>query len=521
MNLYEVLSVLRRAAKDPNVNRIILHLNNYSGGFATSQELGESLANTREQGKEVIAVASYFLSVPQYLLATYADQIYLPDGGGVFLSGLSAGQLYLGSALKQLGISMHEFRTGPYKTAGEELTRNNMSDGEKEQLQVMIDTLWRHFRQQVMQNRNLSQEQFNRAFDLEQIANSYEGDPSDAALDMGLIDSIIPYYEEDYESSAYERFFLSPSDAQMHGWQYLQSWDSTEEEKENHIRIAVINVNGAIINSNEDGSVSPNNVSEQLEHLQETADALIVRVNSPGGVPDASEAIRSMFVNSSFKKMYVSMGNVAASGGYWVAMQDASIWASPYTITGSIGVVSVFPTVEEALKKLSINYDFVQTPGNITAAGLFKSPNNELTSLLRAVQGKIYSDFLNLVARERDLELKRVKQLAQGRVWMAEHALENQLVDQLGTLQELAEHIREESDAATYSLHYYQPKLNFFDYVQNLLASRAAQVSLLQAHPAVALLLNEIKSRAYPLWHKIINQDYRPETFVWCNLCLN
>lgn len=475
----DVVEAVEKAAKDDAIQSLVLKLDYLvHAGISHTLEIAAALETFRQSGKPVIAVGDYFTQ-SQYLLASYADEIILHPLGGVGIEGYSVYQNYYAEMLEKISVNMHVFRAGKHKSAVEPWLRNDMSPGEKQVTRAWLDDLWGQYTRVVEGNRDLSAGSVQSYVEgLAQRMVAGDGDQAKDALEMGLADRIMSRTEaneylvglvgaqdEDgrYEAVPFEH--------------YLWHRQMTALPKTGKARIAVITAQGNMLPGEQPpGDIGGDSLARLIRNTaaEDNVEALVLRVNSPGGSLFAAEVIREQVqaVRAEGMPVVVSMGPVAASGGYYIAAGADQIWAQPTTITGSIGVFAAFPTVEELMQRGGIHTDGVGTTSLAGALRLDRPLNPQLAQALQSGVGHAYDTFLQIVADGRDLPLERVDALAQGRVWSGEDAVDAGLVDSLGGLAQAIAAAAELAGVQDYKVDYRDESLTPSQQLVQQLAER-------------------------------------------------
>lgn len=438
--VYDTVRMVDSAAKDGRISGIILKLDHLQGGgLSKMQEIGSALTRFRATGKPVIAVADNY-SQQQYFLATYADEIYLHDLGHVELSGFAVYRNYFKQALDKLAVKFHIFKVGEFKDFVEPYTRDDMSAASRQHNQQWLNELWAVYSEQVETQRGLPPGTLTQFINdmAEQLAST-EGDTAQLALEMGLVDHVGSRRMRN--EALVERFGHAKDDIE-------QPLVVSQERYHQHVlrltplkqaNVALIVASGTILDGHQpEGTIGSDTLSQIIRDVRqdENIKALVLRVDSGGGSAFASEVIRSELetTREAGIPVIVSMGSVAASGGYWMAMAADQVWATPTTITGSIGVFGVFPTVEQTLSNMGIHSDGISTTDLAGEIRFDRPLSNEAANILQQGVEHIYDRFINLVADSRESTPDAVHELAQGRVWTGSKAKQLGLVDELGTL---------------------------------------------------------------------------------------
>jgi protease-4 len=452
LTLREVLVAIDAAAQDDRIAGLYLQGGfDVGAGLAAQMEIYKAIGRFRESGKPVVAYDVSWTE-QEYFLASQADTVYLNPFGEVEMNGLYAEMMYQAEALEKLGIGVQVTRVGKYKSAVEPLIRDSMSPEEREQTQRLLQDLWQTMLADTAQPRSLQPQQ------LQTIANQQGFLFGEEAKTQNLVDEIA--YEDEVlvalrgitgeqpPTEQADEDIASPEEAdafrQVSLSRYTDVADDDLQTRRASNQIALLYAEGPIVDGEAGGGfgqpqvIAGNTVARQLRQLRYDDDvkAVVFRINSPGGSATASEVIlrEVRLLQEAGKPVVVSMGNVAASGGYWIASLADSIVAEPTTITGSIGVFSLFLNLEDLGQKVGVNWDGVKTSelADIFTATRPKT-SKELAILQKAVD-QVYNEFLARVVEGRDMPLEKVAEIAQGRVWSGKSAQQLGLVDELGGL---------------------------------------------------------------------------------------
>ncbi|MDC1436764.1 signal peptide peptidase SppA [Gammaproteobacteria bacterium] len=439
--LQDLIESIEIATRDDAISAIVLQLDYLQGSALTQlQDIGKALTAFKDSGKTVYAIADN-LSQSQYYLATYANEIILNRLGAVNLEGMSSYQYYYAEAIEKLRINVHIFRVGEFKSAVEPFELSGMSDAARENYEEWLNQSWQLFIDDISQQRNLNSEQFNNYINSpDQQLALFDGDTAAMALDFGLVDQVSSRPEM-------RNYLIDRIGLDAEGSSFIQV-PYQNYLAERHVplpaalggnQIGLIIASGTIYDGEQSaGSIGGDTLAGLIRQAKndDNIKALVVKVDSPGGSAFASEVIRTELVDfkSSGKPLVVAMGSVAASGGYWIATAADQIWASPATITGSIGIFGIYPTFKDTLNNIGIYVDGV---GTTTQAGAYGLGMELPESTQRAIQLNVekgYERFLQIVSEARNMTPEEVDVLGQGRVWLANAALEQGLVDYLGDL---------------------------------------------------------------------------------------
>ena len=435
--LASVLNALERARDDDRIRLLVLSFDDLQGvSTAHADAIGEALTAFRAEGKEIVSYGNYYAQQP-YLMASAANAVYMHPLGQLLLPGYQIENLYFQEALEKLKINIHVFRAGQYKEFVEPYTRTDMSPEAREANSTLVATLWAHYGDKVMQRRDLDAERFDRYTQfLEQALAETDGDLARLAVEYHLVDELLTPDQARVRIGDKVGYDGNGDFRGIDFTRYLQATAEKTSSRDQRARIGVITAEGPIVMSGPvRGVIAADRLIELIREAREddAIGALVLRIDSPGGSSFASELIRQELELTQLagKPVVVSMASVAASGGYWIAATADAIVAEPMTLTGSIGVFGIFPTFEGSLGALGVRTDGVATSslGNMSPLSPLGEP---VGKVLQASTESIYTRFVNLVARGRDLTPDAVEELAQGRVWLGTKALDLGLVDQLG-----------------------------------------------------------------------------------------
>jgi protease-4 len=431
--LRDLVAVLRAARTDDKVKAVALDLDGFlGGGQASITELGAALDAFRKSGKPVVAYATGYTN-DRYQIAAHASEVWLPELGALGLSGPGGAGLYYKGLLDRLGVTANIYRAGSYKAAVEPFTRSDMSPEARENASALAGALLETWREDVVRGRPQAAAGLQRMLaDPVAMARSANSDLSKAALDAKLVDRVgsRQQYERrlaklggDDDRGGYRRIRLAAYQAQ-----------AAQREKG---PIGVVTIAGTIVDGRAGpGSAGGETIARAIRKglTDDGIKALVVRVDSPGGSAMASEEIRQALLAAKAKKLpvVVSMGSVAASGGYWVSTPGDFVFAEPSTVTGSIGVFGILPSFEGTLAKIGVGADGVKTTPLSGEPDLLRGPSPEANALIQAGIDQVYAKFLAIVAAARNKSPAEIDRVAQGRVWDGGTARQLGLVDGFG-----------------------------------------------------------------------------------------
>ena len=473
----DLLEVLETAASDDRVQDIILSLDNINGtGQAVLYDVGNALQKIQEADKNIIAVGDYFTR-SGYYLASFADEIIMNSDGLVEMDGFGRSRLFYKSFLDKIKVDFNVFRVGTFKSAVEPYLGNEMSEAAKEANLAYLDVLWSSYKDVISKNRGMTSKEIQYLVDNSDSILTEEGlSSSEAILNYGLVDKLLPrtktrsYLKELFGESDDKKSF-----AQISGYEYFRLIQSEKSVVSAEDKIAVVVARGTIVNGVQPpGTIGGDSTSRLIReaHEDENVKAIVLRVDSGGGGVFASEQIRLELLEAKEKGLTIiaSMGNVAASGGYWISANAHEIWASHNTITGSIGIFGILPTIDRALSEIGINSDGVKT-SRLDLSGDVTSPLDE--GLSKIIQSEIeygYKRFIRLVSQARNIPIEEVDKIAQGRVWAGSTALELGLVDNIGNLQMAIKRAAELAEIDEYNSYYPEQEVNWREQIFNRLS---------------------------------------------------
>jgi len=456
-SLFDIVETIRQAQADRNITGIVLALKNFAGGDQPSmQYIGKALKAFRDSGKPVYAIGDNY-SQGQYYLASFANKVWLSPQGVVDLHGFATNGLYYKSLLDKLKVSTHVFRVGTYKSAVEPFIRDDMSPAAREADSRWIGELWQNYLGTIAANRQITPQQvFPGAQGVLDGLSKVGGDTAKYALDNKLVDTLGS--SADAEKVLVKQFGWSDEDK---NYRAISMYDyPLKKPSEVGSSVAVIFANGAIMDGEETaGNVGGDTTASQIRdaRIDPNVKAIVLRVNSPGGSVSASEVIRAELAaaKAAGKPVVVSMGGMAASGGYWISTPANYIVANPSTLTGSIGIFGVINTVEKSLDELGVHTDGVAT-SPLADVSVTKALPPQVQQLMQLSIENGYQRFISLVAQARKSTPEQVDKIAQGHVWTGEDAKNNGLVDALGDFDDAVAKAAELAKLKQWHIEYYQ-----------------------------------------------------------------
>ncbi|MFP1721434.1 signal peptide peptidase SppA [Lonsdalea quercina] len=521
-SLFDVIDVIRQAKNDRNITGMVMDLSDFVGADQPSlQYIGKALREFRDTGKPIYAVGDNY-DQSQYYLASYANKIFLTPQGGIDLHGFATNNLYYKTLLDKLKVTTHIFRVGTYKSAVEPYIRDDMSPAARDADGRWINSLWQNYLTTIAANREITPQQlFPGADGLLTALRAADGDTARYALDNKLVDEVAS--RTVIEQQLIKTFGW---DAKSKDFNYTSFYDYalTDPQPDNN-QIAVIFANGMIVDGNEaPGYVGGNTTAGQIRdaRLDPKVKAIILRVNSPGGSVTASEQIRAELAaaRQAGKPVVVSMGGMAASGGYWISTPANAIVASPSTLTGSIGIFGVINTVENTLDSVGVHTDGVAT-SPLADLSMTKALPPEFGQLMQVNIERGYKNFLSLVAKSRNKTPEQVDEIAQGHVWIGSDAKANGLVDTLGDFDDAVKKAAELAKLDHHQLVWFEEDEGVLDVLFNQVRSSVYATlpdALQTLFPAPVAELSEMLRAQPSLSTKLTDPQHR---YVICLSCGN
>ena len=464
IEINKIIEAIKIAESDKNIESIVIDLSDFIGGYPSdiiyiSDTLLKFKKNTK---KSIIAIADYY-SQSSYILASTADEIIVNRNGGVSLYGWSSKRVFVKNLLDKLDIEVIQFSKGEYKSATEIFTEESMTDVSKEAIVKLQSSIWEFTSNLIEKNRNLETGKINFYIEnIDILAEDNNFDFANLALNYGLVDSLKTRSET-------EQYLSDKFPHPKQDWRYinLDQYLKTEPNNSENV-IGVITVAGTIMDGNQPrGIAGGENISLLIKNARKEKNlkALVLRVNTPGGSAFASELIREELIEIKNLEIpiIVSMGGVAASGGYWIAAETDFIFAHETTVTGSIGVAAILFNAQETAKKIGINEDGIEkTPfSSGLNNGLFlTTPSDRLINLIQGSVDRLYDNFIGIVSRGRNLSLDQVNNIARGRVWSGSDALNKGLVDAIGSFDDAINKAKDLANIEDYKIKIFDQKRN-------------------------------------------------------------
>ena len=492
--LTDILNAIENAKTDDKIKGISILKNQTGLGLAQSQAIRKKLTEFKKSGKFVVAYSD-FLTQKDYYLNSVADTVYLNPIGELDFKGLSSEVLYMKELQEKTGVKMEVIRHGKYKSAVEPYLNQEMSPENREQITVLLNSVWNTIVTDISESRNISIDSLNA------IANKLNARTPELALANNLIDKIA--YEDEYHNAIKTKLKVSKSEDYniISILDYAKNNATSVSDFSKKDIIAVIYAQGEIRGGEgEVNIIGEGSIKRSLKAAREDKNvkSIVIRVDSPGGSALTSELIwREIELTKKIKPVVVSMGNVAASGGYYIACNANTIFAEQSTITGSIGVFGMLPNMSSLAKNIGINAEQVKTHDNASGYSLFEPIDENFKKFTLESIETIYGTFLKRVAEGRNMTTTQVDSIAQGRVWTGNDALKLGLVDKIGGLEDAIKHAATLGKTKSYQIENYpEYEQSFEDLLNNLTG-----ISIFQSKEA--LLREHLGEESYLLIQQI------------------
>ena len=448
LNLFEIISAIEIATSKEDIKVLFMDLTYLDISFTGILEIGTALNEFKQAGKKIVAYSDFF-DKKNYLLASYADSIFLNQDGMVLLDGFSSQKPFIRQFLEKLNIGVSTFVSGQYKSALDTFTRDTFSEEDKLQTSFYLSEVWKSWKAVVVKNRNnISQAEIDSYINnLGKFTMEFDGDTAKLALDKGFVDSLTTRTKLTSQLSTLVKI---KNIALKDNLSLFQDKNPSEN------KLAVLVASGEIVDGEyAEGTIASENFSRIIKKINKdkSVKGLFLRINSPGGSGFASEIIRERLEVLSQKiPIVISMGDIAASGGYWISMNNNRLIANPFTLTRSIGVWAALPNFKKSFENIGILFDQIST--NDLNLSVLESPNENLSSFMQSYVDGSYHKFIKLVSNSRQMTIESVEELAQGRIWSGSAAVKNNLVDSLGVFQDGIDMLKEDSGIQDFEIEY-------------------------------------------------------------------
>ena len=489
VGLDDLMHNIRLAKENDKIRGILLQSGEMQMGFASAKALRDALIDYKESGKFLIAYSSNYTHA-NYYVACVADSLYLNPTGTVGWNGLSANKMYFKRLLDKIGVEMQVLKVGTFKSAVEPYVMTKMSDADRQQTRQYIDGLWNELLQGVSASRHITPEDLNRYADM-----YMELQRTEAYVENGFVDRLV--YTEDIDSILIR--LTGTDDYNKISTSALATITAKQTESDN--KIAVLYAEGEITDTEGNGIVGTKIVKEIAKiRKDDDVKAVVLRVNSPGGSADASEQIWHAVQTLREKGLpvVVSMGDYAASGGYYISCGADYIYAEPTTLTGSIGIFGLIPNLDKVRDKVGLDIDGVKTNdySDLQTNAMYKGMNKEEREKMQRMVERGYDLFTRRCANGRHTSQDNIKAIGEGRVWLGKDATGIGLVDAIGGLDKAVAKAAEMAGTSDYELTYYPNKKDFYTQLMEAFDSSSDEEKLIMkmkelcSQPRVMTLMN-------------------------------
>lgn len=463
LSLKDILSAIRTSKTKDEVKGIYIYSGALSASSASLNEIRDALIDFKKSGKFIVSYSDAYMQ-GAYFLSSVADKVLINPEGMLDLHGISANLMFYKGTFDKIGVDMQIFKVGTYKSAVEPYISTKMSDANREQITSYINSVWGSVLDGISKSRNIPVEKLN------EIANALPAlQTKDYLKTNNLVDSVM--YKSGVEN--YLKHLLNIDSSEDLNIASVKNLISTVKEKtnKNKSEIAVLYAQGMIVSGNSNEEINDGFVIQQLKKLadNDNVKAVVFRVNSRGGSAYASEQIWKAVTDLKKKKpIYVSMGDYAASGGYYISANATKIYAQPTTLTGSIGIYGVFPNIEGLTQKLGLSFDQVKTNEYADFGDINRPMRDGEKVILQSYIERGYDLFLTRCATGRDIPKEKLDSIAQGRVWTGEQALKLGLVDEIGGIDDAIKGLAKLLSLTNYNVKSYPEPANPFASFLNL-----------------------------------------------------
>jgi protease-4 len=509
--LWDVVDSIRAAAKDKRILVLAIDLEKFDGaGQPTLEEFAKAIREFRATGKKVVAFGTEFTQ-DRYYIAAQADEIYLDPLGFVLLDGYGRYRMFFKEALDKIGVDINVFRVGAFKSAVEAYTRTDMSPEDKEESLAYLNALWSNYQSSMTRARKLPADAIATYVNtLSKTVTAAGGNAAQVALQAGLVTGIKSH--QDVERRLIDLVGQDDSDGSfqnVHEQDYVRI---AHAEKKLHgdgkKHIGVIVAAGEILDGDQPpGTIGGDTTARLIRQarLDKDVAAVVLRVDSPGGSVLASEHIyrEIQALRAAGKPVVVSMGDLAASGGYYISAPADEIWASPATITGSIGIFAIIPTIDKTLGKIGVNVDGVGTNALASQMRIDRPMGAEARALLQAEIERGYDVFLERVSSGRKKTREQIDAIAQGRVWAGVDAKRLGLVDELGSFDDATKAAARRAKLTDYEIEFMEPELSWAQSLVLQMKTRAVKALISTSVGKSLNPLGQVAQRLDPLARQV------------------
>ncbi len=459
--LDDIMASIDKATDNDNIKGIYLHIGNFSASMASIQEIYNGLERFKKTGRFIVAYADAYGN-GTYYLSSISDKVYMNPSGILALTGINISTVFFKDLLSKIGVEMQIFKVGTFKSAVEPFTQTSMSEENRLQLTTFINSIWTEITKTIARNRGIS----------DTVVNMYADsglflDDAQTAVRHKLIDSLV--YSSDMKEIIEKRVDKDYNTLTINDMKFVAR---NKEYSKN--RIAIVYAVGEIDGSNKNDGIDSEDISEDLLDIADNdkIKAVVLRINSPGGSAYGSEQIwKAVSVVKSKKPIVVSMGDYAASGGYYIACNTDRIFAQPTTLTGSIGIFGIFPNIGGLTDKLGIKFDNVKTNKYSDFGATYRPMNTEERVILQRYINNGYELFTKRCAEGRDMNIDSLKAIAEGRIYSGTDAMRLGLVDEMGGLEEAIAFAAKKANISDYTLKYYPSVKSLIEQISDIFST--------------------------------------------------
>lgn len=459
--LDDIMASIDKATDNDNIKGIYLHIGDFSASVASLQEIYKGLEKFKKMGRFIVAYADSYGN-GTYYLSSIADKVYMNPSGTLALTGINISTVFFKDLLSKIGVEMQIFKVGTFKSAVEPFTQTSMSEANRLQLTTFINSIWTEITKTIARNRGISDTEVNLYAD-----SGLFLDDAQTAVQHKLIDSLV--YSSDMKEIIEK---LVDKDYNTLTINDMKLVARNKEYSKN--RIAIVYAVGEIDGSNKNEGIDSEDISEDLLDIADNdkIKAVVLRINSPGGSAYGSEQIwKAVSVVKSKKPIVVSMGDYAASGGYYIACNTDRIFAQPTTLTGSIGIFGIFPNIGGLTDKLGIKFDNVKTNKYSDFGATYRPMNTEERAILQRYINNGYELFTKRCAEGRNMNIDSLKAIAEGRIYSGTDAMRLGLVDEMGGLEEAITFAAKKANIRDYTIKYYPSVKSLIEQISDIFST--------------------------------------------------
>jgi signal peptide peptidase sppA, 67K type len=463
--LDDIMASIDKATDNDNIKGIYLHIGDFSASVASLQEIYNGLERFKKTGRFIVAYADAYGN-GTYYLSSIADKVYMNPSGTLALTGINISTVFFKDLLSKIGVEMQIFKVGTFKSAVEPFTQTSMSEANRLQLTTFINSIWTEITKTIARNRGISDTEVNLYAD-----SGLFLDDAQTAVQHKLIDSLV--YSSDMKEIIEKRVDKDYKTLTINDMKLVAQ---NKEYSKN--RIAIVYAVGEIDGSNKNDGIDSEDISEDLLDIADNdkIKAVVLRINSPGGSAYGSEQIwKAVSVVKSKKPIVVSMGDYAASGGYYIACNTDRIFAQPTTLTGSIGIFGIFPNIGGLTDKLGIKFDNVKTNKYSDFGATYRPMSTEERVILQRYINNGYELFTKRCAEGRNMNIDSLKAIAEGRIYSGTDAMRLGLVDEMGGLEEAIAFAAKKANISDYTLKYYPSVKSLIEQISDIFSTSVAE----------------------------------------------